>query len=448
MSKHLLSSLVGLAGLLLPATIVVAEPPRLSLLAAAERALAQHPSVAAATARGEEARAAAGEAEAARLPTVKAAASMTRYRKDMVVTPIHGLGEGVTPPFDDLLFQGGLNVSYALFDGGARRGRIRSAEARADADRAAFEAMGQAVVNRVVSAYVEIQGGREILAAHDHRIASFESERARVRQLLEVGRAAGVDLLRVEAALASAQADRTRAAISLDQAERDLAALIGAAVAETRAERLVPLAPMPAPPPSREPLVRQALQANPLVEEARRRLAAADATVGVAKSARWPEAKLVGNYLGFGGGNTRFEAEWNAGIQVAVPIFDGRATAKAIQRTQAARRATSERLRQAEMDVTAEVDRALGALQDAQARSASLMTAVARLEEVVRIQKLLLETGQGTQTDYLNAEADLLAARANLTRARLGEVDARAGVARAAGQLTPAWIEENLEKRS
>jgi outer membrane protein TolC len=70
------------------------------------------------------------------------------------------------------------------------------------------------------------------------------------------------------------------------------------------------------------------------------------------------------------------------------------------------------------------------------------------LEEVVRIQKLLLETGQGTQTDYLDAEADLLAARASLSQARLGEVEARADLARAAGQLTPAWIEENVEKRS
>jgi len=439
---------VELGVLFVPAIVVAAEPPRLSLLAAAERALAQHPSVAAATAGSEEARAAAGEAAAARQPTAKAVASMTQYQKDMVVTPIHGLGEGMTPPFDDLLLQGGLNVSYALFDGGARRGRIRSTEAQAEAARAALNGVGQAVVGRVVSAYVEILGGSEILAAHDHRIAALESERGRVRQLLDVGRAAEVDLLRVEAALAGAEADRTRAAVSLDQAERDLAALIGAPVAETRADRLAPLDPLAIPPPSREPLVRLALESSPLVEEARRRQAAADATLGVAKSARWPEARLIGNYFAFGGGDTRFDAEWNAGIQVSVPIFNGGATGKAIERAQAARRAASERLRQAALDVTAAVDRALGALQDAQARSASLVTAVARLDEVVRIQKLLLETGQGTQTDYLDAEADLLAARANLTRARLGEVDACAGLARAAGQLTPGWIEENLEKRS
>lgn len=426
----------------------MAESPQLSLAVAAERALAHYPAVAAAAAGSEEAQAAAGEVGAARFPTVKAVAAATQYQKNMVVTPIHGLGEGLTPPFDDLLLQGGLNVSYSLFDGGGRQARIRGAESQADAARAGLDAVRQAVVNRVVSSYVEVQGRQETLAAHDSRIVSLESERARARRLLEVGRAADVDVLRVEAALASGQADRTRVAVTLDRAERDLAALVGGPVGETRAGQLVPLVLMPTPLPSRESLVGQALQASPIVEEARRRQAAADAAVGLAKSVRWPEARLFGNYVAFGGGSTRPEAEWNVGIQVSVPLFDGGAAGKAITKAEAGRRAASERLRQAELDVTAQIDRAMATLRDAQARATSLTTAVARLEEVVRIQKLLLETGQGTQTDYLDAEADLLAARASLSQARLGEVEARADLARAAGQLTPAWIEENVEKRS
>ena len=163
--------------------------------------------------------------------------------------------------------------------------------------------------------------------------------------------------------------------------------------------------------------------------EARRRLAAAEAAVGVAKSARWPEVRLAGNYLSFGGGSTRFETEWNAGVQVSVPLFDGGATGKAIARTKASHEVARQRLRQAELDVASEIDLALAALDDARARAESLTTAVARLEEVVRIQKLLLETGQGTQTDYLDAEADLLAARlrAHARAARRGRRPGRAG---------------------
>ena len=421
---------------------------RLSLPAAAARALARYPLVAAAAAAEQEARAAAGEAAAARLPQARAVGSALLYQKDIVVTPIHGFGEGVTPPFDDLLFQGGLNLSYLVFDGGARHERILGAEAQAEASRAVRDIVAQAVVNRVVSSYVEILGQQEVLAAHDRRIVSLASEQERVRRLLEVGRAADIDQLRVDAAFANAEADRTRVAVVLERAERDLAALVGGTVDETRAGRLFPLVAPSSPLPSRDELLGQALRTSPAVEAARRLIAAADAAVGVAKSARWPEARLAGNLLTFGGGSTSFESEWNAGVQVSVPLFDGGATGKAIARTQASHEAARQRLRQAELDVATEIDRALAAIHDAQARARSLTTAVARLDEVVRIQKLLLETGQGTQTDYLDAEADLLATRSELTRARLGEADARAGLARAAGQLTPQWLEENLEKRS
>jgi len=429
------------------ATETPALAGRLSLPAAAERALARYPSVAAAAAFEVGARAAAEEAGAARLPTLKAAAAATQYQKDMVVTPIHAFGEGQTPPFDDFLVQGGLNLSYLIFDGGARRGRILGGEAQAEAARAARDAAVQAVVSRVVSTYVEILGQRDVLVAHDRRIVSLESERARVLRLLDVGRAAEIDRLRIDAAIAGAQADRTRVAVALDRAERDLAALVGGTVEETRVERLVPLAAPASAPPPRDVLVEQAIGGSPAVEEARRQLAAAEAAVGVAKSGRWPEGRLAANYVAFGGGSTRFEAEWNVGVQVSVPLFD-RSTGKAIARARASLEEARERLRQAELDAASQIDRALAAFHDARARAESLATAVARHEEVVRIQRLLLETGQGTQNDYLDAEADLLAARAQLTRARLGEADARAGLASATGQLTPAWLLENLEQRS
>jgi outer membrane protein TolC len=71
---------------------------------------------------------------------------------------------------------------------------------------------------------------------------------------------------------------------------------------------------------------------------------------------------------------------------------------------------------------------------------AALATAAAQFDEVVRIRRLTLQTGSGTQTDYLDAETDLLRARASLVEARHGEIGARVELARVAGDLTPAWL--------
>ncbi|MDO8667184.1 MAG: TolC family protein, partial [Gemmatimonadales bacterium] len=70
----------------------------------------------------------------------------------------------------------------------------------------------------------------------------------------------------------------------------------------------------------------------------------------------------------------------------------------------------------------------------------ALRSAVEQSEEVARIERLSLEVGSGTQTDYLDAEANLLRARASLIEARHAEISARIELARIAGELSPDWI--------
>jgi outer membrane protein TolC len=95
--------------------------------------------------------------------------------------------------------------------------------------------------------------------------------------------------------------------------------------------------------------------------------------------------------------------------------------------------------------VDEQVDRALNAALQARARVAAMARAERHQAEVVRIEKLSLEAGLGTQTDYLRAEAELLRARSALVEARHGEILARIELARVLGELTPDWLAENLE---
>ena len=63
----------------------------------------------------------------------------------------------------------------------------------------------------------------------------------------------------------------------------------------------------------------------------------------------------------------------------------------------------------------------------------------------MRIERLRLETGTGTQTDYLRAEADLLEVRSRLIEARHVELVSRMDLARLSGRLDRTWLNENLE---
>jgi outer membrane protein TolC len=430
----------------LAAVPVQAQEP-LTLPAAVERALARFPSVEAARARQQQAQEALAEAQAGRGPRGRITGSAIQYQEPMVITPIHGFGPGLFPEFDEMLLQGQLQVNYTLYDGGATPARIRAAGGQLSGAEAAVGTAEQALAEQVAAAYVTALGRARVLAAHDTRLAALEAELARTRLRLEAGKAPQVEVLRAEATLASAQSQRVSYAAALDKAERDLARLLDLPQEETRASRLAPTVPTDPAMPDREVLARAGIEANPSVVQARSQLAAAEANVALAESAFKPELRAVGNVNDWSSSQGHAATEWNAGLQITVPLFDSGATRRRVAGAEAARRAAAEQVRLAETTVREDVDRAAAAAEEAQARIESLQKAVERYAEVVRVQKLMLDNGAGTQIDYLNAEADLLTARASLAEAEQAVVLTRVDLARAAGQLTPAWLKANLETK-
>jgi outer membrane protein TolC/protein-S-isoprenylcysteine O-methyltransferase Ste14 len=434
---------VGLGGL---ATSRAADSPsRLTVADAASRAVAQFPDIAAANARRDVARQELGEAKAVRLPSLELQASAVRHEEPMPVTPIHGLTPGSFPHFDDLLLQSSLQADWLLFDGGGRGARIdqrRSLLLASDADAKQGE---QAVIRRTVGGYLEVLGTSRTLGAHDRLLAALESEERRVGQLHEVGRAPDVELRRIEAKLASGRAERVRLAAALDTAERNLARLVGAGVDETRADRLAAVTLADTALRSREALLEEALAANSRVRAAEQRAAAAKAALDASRARRWPTLRLTGNYLSFGDSEAEMESEWNAGVKLSLPIFTGGAIRSRIGQSQFARAVADAELRSTRLQLEEELDRALAATNEARALVESLALAVAQFAEVARIEKLRLESEVGTQTDYLEAEADLLATEAKLVEARHAEITARVELARVTGELDLAWVGKMLE---
>jgi outer membrane protein len=154
-----------------------------------------------------------------------------------------------------------------------------------------------------------------------------------------------------------------------------------------------------------------------------------------------------GAYVDRGRAEGDFVGEWQVGLGLTYPIYAGGLRRNAIQRASADERAADAQLRMARLELEHGIDRALAALREATARSASLSVAVEQSEEVSRIERLSLTVGSGTQSDYLIAEANLLAARANLVQAQNAAVLARVELARLAGELSKDWLAGMVETR-
>ncbi len=431
---------------MLAASAVSAQPLTLEL--AVSRALETHPALASAEAAADEAVAAAGQVAAQRWPTLGFSTGATQYQKPMAVAPIHGFTPELIPPFERTHLQAALQADYTLFDGFARGRQIDSARARAGAAGARRDASEKLLITRVARTYLEVLSTNEVLAAQEQQLVALQAEHDRAIRLLESGRAARVEVLRVEAAIADAEADHVRLAATLDVAEQDLARLIDAPLEATRASVLEQPALADTVVASRDELVALALARSPRGEEARAEVAAADAGRAAARGARWPAVDLFGNWIDRNSPEANLPAEWSTGVALKLPLFTGGAIRQNIARADAAHRGAGEALRATELEIAHDIDRARTVVTQARALVRSLETAEARFAEVARIEKLALDAGSGTQTDYLDAEASLFTTRARLTEARNAEILARVELARTTGELGPEWIAAELTTRA
>jgi outer membrane protein TolC len=428
---------------------LVASPDAgsLTIFQAVEEALERHPSVAASEAGLRESKAALGEARASLWPSLRASASATRHEEPFPVVPIHGFTPGAIPPFDRTLVQAQIQASWTLLSGGRRIAQIRGARAQAEGAEATLEEARQALVAQVVATYLDVVAEKEILAAHRHRVTALEVELSRVTKLLEQGRAARVERLRAEAALADAEAEAIRSSSALSIAEEDLARLLLTDVERTRASALRDVALADTLVPEREGLLARALERSPAIRRAHSREAAARSGRMLARSARWPDLRLAGTHTGYGDGEGIDTGEWSASLQTGVTLWSGGAVKKGIERSDAIHRAALEQVRLTETEIGGAVDRGRAQAIEAAARVRSLSKALAAREEVVRIERLLLEAGTGTQSEYLDAEADLLSARANLIEARRLQIRAHLETVRLQGDLDLDGLRRSVESR-
>lgn len=421
--------------------LAVQDTSRLTLSATVQRALARYPTVAAARAARDRAAADQGEAGAARLPRLTLDAAFTRYQEPTIVFPLHGFNQADPPLFDRSLVQAGATLSWTFFDFGSRAARLRAATLLTRAADAALGTAEMQLEARAANAYLRVLTARGVLAAQDQRLAALTAESLRARRLLEQGKAARVEVLRVDAEVARSRADRIATAERLDQAEHDLAQLTQLPFERVHADSLVPLALTDtAPAEDRAALLARAREASPELADVRRRAEAAQAGLAAARATRFPELRLSSGYIDRGRTAGDFKAEWQAGVGLSYALYTGGSRASQVRRADADGRAAAEQLRLAELAVEQGVDRASGAVREAHARVAALALAAEQSEEVARIERLSRDVGSGTQTDLLDAEAALLGVRASLIEARHAEISARIELARITGDLTPAWL--------
>ena len=422
------------------AVLLQQDSTRLTLDAAVRMALQRAPMLEAA--RQARAGASGARRQVASLwrPQVGMEGSIIQYEEQMLVGPIHAFTPSTIPPFDPTLVQGNLNAGWTLFDGGIRKGQVGEAAALEDAARFRVDGTAQRLIAAVVRSYTGVLAAREGVAAQEQRGQSLEAEAARVNRFLAEGRAAQLERMRAEAAVAAALADHAAALGRLEVAEASLARLVGTSPALTRGPSLIAVRGVETTAPSRDSLLAMARTASPTIQSATSRVAAAESAVRAAGGAWYPSVRAEGRLVTYGSGSGHYSTEWQAGLRASWPVYTGGNRGASVDRARAGAAEAAAELRDLELSLANEIDQNLAVLTETERRIAALESAVTQLGEAQRVEALALAQGAGTQTDFLRSESDLALGRAALANARAERVATRVELARLVGSLSPATL--------
>jgi outer membrane protein len=334
------------ATFLLAAIVCLQDSGRLSLTEAVDRALRTHPTVAAARAQRDRAGAEVGEARATRLPSVSLDASVNQFQLPMVVAPLHGFDPRNPPLFDRTLVQSGISAFWTAFDFGSRAAYIRAERALEDAASESLASTELELVQRTVNAYLDVLTAREVLVAEDQRLSALNAESGRVGQLLASGKAARVEMLRVDAQVKRAQADRIGRVARLEGAEHELAQLVDQPFESIRALRIPGLRLVdsaltgPQAATLTPELFNRARLTNRQLRVMEQRLLSAQAALAAQRATGVPELRLSGSYVDRGRARGDFSAEWQVGLSVSYPLYGGGSHESAVRKASADERSS------------------------------------------------------------------------------------------------------------
>lgn len=283
------------------------------------RAEAASPTLAAALARYDQARAQVGIASAAQLPEIDAAGQASHNRVS-AHAPTNSLGMPVTT--SNYILEGTLSYEIDLW--GRIRNTVKAARANAAASDDDLASARLSLQAAVADAYVRLRGLDARADLLRRTVEAYDRAYELTATRHDGGIAAGMDVSRARATLASAQAQTSEVANQRAANEHEIAALIGAMTADFAIPpqwKAIPLPAIPASAPS------TLLQRRPDIAAAERRMFAFNAQIGVARAALFPDVTLglaAGWQTAQGALINAPNSFWSLGpAQALAPIFDG-----------------------------------------------------------------------------------------------------------------------------
>lgn len=309
-----------------------------------------------------------------------------------------------------------LTVSQNIFDGGLREANAQSARYGVTQNTAQLTRTMQAVEYNVSKAYYEALRARHLAGVAQANVTYSEGLRDQVQARAEVGEVAKVDVLPIEAQLASARVNLLSAQNAVRTSKIQLQNIMGLSsqvgfdIAEVDGTPSVEPKPM-------DEYVTVALKTRPDILKSHAAIGSAKASVRSSKIALYPRPTISAEYQRqVSGGFTTGGSQMVGGI--VFDIFNGGANRAAYKEARANQSNAELQEEQVGRDIRSEVEEAYYNLTNAKERVTASALSLEAADRNYQAQKERYAQGLGTTLDLLNAEVQVITAESDNVQAR------------------------------
>jgi NodT family efflux transporter outer membrane factor (OMF) lipoprotein len=386
--------------------------------------------VAAAAAAVEESRAAVREQRAAFFPSLSLNAGATRSG-----TGGHATSSASAGSSNGTRFSLGLGASWEPDLWGRIANTVSAATATAQASEADLANATLSAQTTFVIDYLSVREADAEIVTLQTTIAGYERALQITRNRYNAAIAQKSDVLQAQTTLANAQADLAQLQQQRAQLFHAMAVLAGQPPATFQLpagdwhSTAVPAVPVAVP--------SELLQRRPDIAAAERRVAAANASIGVARAAYFPSLTLSGSanqgatHLGDLFNASSFA--WSLGVSLAETIFDGGARTARVDQARASWKQAVAQYRQTVLTAFSAVEDQLSAATSLEQQQALRQIASQAADQTEQEMQNRYKAGLVAYTDVVTAQASALSARRALMQVSLNRQTAAINMVAALG---------------
>jgi NodT family efflux transporter outer membrane factor (OMF) lipoprotein len=396
--------------------------------------------VAAAAAAVEESRAAVREQRAAFFPSLSLDAGATRSG-----TGSHTSSSVSAGSSSGTRFSLGLGASWEPDLWGRIANTVSAATATAQASEADLANATLSAQTTFVIDYLSVREADAEIVTLQTTIAGYERALQITRNRYNAAIAQKSDVLQAQTTLANAQADLAQLQQQRAQLFHAMAVLAGQPPATFNLpagdwhSTAVPAVPVGVP--------SELLQRRPDIAAAERRVAAANANIGVARAAYFPSLTLSGSAnQGARRLGDLFNASsfaWSLGVSLAETIFDGGARTARVDQARASWKQAVAQYRQTVLTAFSAVEDQLSAATSLEQQQALRQIASQAADQTEQEMQNRYKAGLVAYTDVVTAQASALSARRALMQVSLNRQTAAINMVAALGG---GWSTQQLAK--